>query len=346
MAMRRKPEARRHGTLSAAVGRRAARSTRAVVEAAHPECRLVSPCRTLLDALPSIYDDAALSDVTFVVGQRREIHAHRVVLACVSSKFRNMFTSKHELRWHEKVVPFDEYEPEPFARLLRYLYGQCVDSELTELLHSRGPAAAAAAAAAATAVTAAAVAAAAVHGCPGPLRGRQALRACLRYMCCSEVVVQGLSESFDLLLLASDFDVPDLVESVTSYLVMQVQPSNCCSVWNIARAAGVGPVLERAMHEIASCFEEVATYQDFLELEEEGLEEVMQRDDLQCTEEKVFEALLCWVSHRQQERQQALDHLLPLCRLALIDTVYLQDYVDGNEVTKSRTSQTDREADC
>lgn len=68
------------------------------------DCRLVSPCKYLLDGLPKIYDDAALSDVTFEVGEQRlEIHAHRIVLSMVSTVMRNMFTSKTDARFHEKV---------------------------------------------------------------------------------------------------------------------------------------------------------------------------------------------------------------------------------------------------
>ena len=84
----------------------------------------MSPCRPLLETLPQLYDNAALSDVTFVVGQRRELHAHRVVLAAVSPRFFNMFNSKHEARWHEKVLPMDDFEPESFDLMLRFIYGQ------------------------------------------------------------------------------------------------------------------------------------------------------------------------------------------------------------------------------
>ena len=131
-----------------------------------------------------------------------------------------------------------------------------------------------------------------------------------------------------------EFEVEVLSQAVLSYLIMQVQPSNCCSIWNAANAASYEQLEERCMHEIASSFEEVATYDDFLELEEEALGAVMRREDLQCTEEKIFEALLCWVNYRQAGRQQALDRLLPLVRLPLIDNVYLQDYVEGNSLLR------------
>ena len=46
-------------------------------QAVEQECRLVSSCRSLLDSMPSMFDDASLSDITFVVGRKRELHAHR-----------------------------------------------------------------------------------------------------------------------------------------------------------------------------------------------------------------------------------------------------------------------------
>jgi hypothetical protein len=81
------------------------------------------PCCQLLESLPSLFDDAALSDVTFVVARKREIHAHRIILAMSSSKFRNMFTGKTDARYHERVIPLDD-DPEAFSLLIRYLYGQ------------------------------------------------------------------------------------------------------------------------------------------------------------------------------------------------------------------------------
>lgn len=150
----------------------------------------------------------------------------------------------------------------------------------------------------------------------------------------SEIVFAGAEASFELLHVSKAFLVDDLTESIIAYLMTYVRPSNCCTMWNTSHKALCLPLEERCMDEMATNFEEVATYEDFLKVEEQALEIVMKRDDLQCTEEKVFEALLCWVNHKVSKRQNALDRLLPLCRLALIDTVYLQDYVDGNALLR------------
>ena len=216
------------------------------------ECRIVSPCRPLLETLPQLYDNAALSDVTFVVGQRRELHAHRVVLAAVSPRFFNMFNSKHEARWHEKVLPMDDFEPESFDLMLRFIYGQ-------------------------------------------------------------EIAFSGIDSAWRLLEAATHFEVAELTNATKAYLVMQVTPEVCCAIWNHAHRVRNDELEARCMHEMATRFEEVAQFPSFLELEEEGLTQVMQRDDLACTEEKIFEALLHWVNHRFDEREPAIDRLLPLC---------------------------------
>ena len=242
------------------------------------ECRLVATGRQFMDKLPQLYDNASLSDVTFVVGQqKRQLHAHRVVLAAMSTRFFNMFNSKHEARYHEKVLPLDNFDPDSFDRMLRYIYGQ-------------------------------------------------------------EITFVGIEPAWKLLEVATHFNVEELVGSAKSYLVMQINPACCCTLWNHAKRVQNADLESRCMHEMATRFEEVAQCPGFLEVEEEGLTQVMQRDDLMCTEEKIFEALLHWVNHRLDEREGAIDQLLPLVRLALIDNLYLQDYVDNNRASLSRCS--------
>ena len=243
------------------------------------ECRLAATGNALMDKLPSLYDNASLSDVTFVVGQRRELHAHRVVLAAVSNRFFNMFNSKHEARWHEKVLPLDDFDPDSFDLMLRYVYGQ-------------------------------------------------------------EITFHGIDPAWMLLEVATHFNVEELVEAVKAYLVMQVNPACCCTLWNHAHRVQNTDLESRCMHEMATRFEEVAQCPGFLELEEDGLSQVMQRDDLQCTEEKIFEALLHWVHYRMDEREQCIDKLLPLVRLALIDNLYLQDFVDNNQLLRKSKKAT------
>jgi hypothetical protein len=82
------------------------------------------------------------------------------------------------------------------------------------------------------------------------------------------------------------FDVQELTDSATSYLLDQTFPHNCCSVCNMATLHNCKLVEDRCLQEIASKFEEVATYEDFLQLDEAALKTVMTRDDLQCTGER------------------------------------------------------------
>ncbi len=260
---------------NAGTGRMPARSARST----EPECSLKTNGCQLIDKMPSLYDNATLSDVTFVVGQRRELHAHRVVLAAVSDRFFNMFNSKHDSRWHEKVLPMDDFDPDGFDLMLRYMYGQ-------------------------------------------------------------SIVFQGIDSGSILLEVATHFEVRELMNAVQAYLVAQVNLSTCCILWNRARRLQNGVLEERCMDEMAMRFEEVAQCPGFLEVDEEALSQVMQREDLQCTEEKVFEALLHWVNHRLSEREASVDNLLPLVRLSIIDPVYLQDSVDNNRLLRNSKKAT------
>lgn len=244
-----------------------------------PECRLRTKGHQLLEKMPGLYDNASLSDVTFVVGQRRELHAHRVILAAVSDRFFNMFNSKHDARWHEKVLPMDDFDAVAFDLMLRYMYGQ-------------------------------------------------------------EIVFQGVDPASILLEVATHFEVHELINSIQAYLLHQVNAATCCILWNRAHRIQNKALETRCMDEMAMRLEEAAQCPGFLEVEEEGLTQVMQREDLQCTEEKVFEALLHWVNHRMSERESCIDNLLPLVRLSIIDPVYLQDSVDNNRLLRNSKKAT------
>lgn len=227
--------------------------------------RLVSPCKTVLNGLPKIYDDASLSDVTFRVGkQEQEIHAHRIILSMVSTEFRNMFTSKHDARWHEKVIHFPDDDAKAFATAIQYLYGR-------------------------------------------------------------EIILSGIGAAFALLQIAHVYAIVELIDGCTGYLLSKVAPGCCCAMWNNSQKLECSPVMTRCMAEMTTNFEAVAMHDDFLELEEDGLAELFKRDDLVVTEEKIFEALMYWVRAKRDMRQGgALDRLLPLVRLPLIDNLYLQ----------------------
>ncbi|XP_006006296.3 BTB/POZ domain-containing protein 19 [Latimeria chalumnae] len=82
-------------------------------------------------ALRSLINNPRFSDVRFVVGkERREVYAHRCILACRCEVFHGMF-SQQQLQSGDpqaQLTPFilSSVHPEVFLAVVEFLYTNCV----------------------------------------------------------------------------------------------------------------------------------------------------------------------------------------------------------------------------
>ncbi|XP_039590984.1 BTB/POZ domain-containing protein 19-like isoform X1 [Polypterus senegalus] len=82
-------------------------------------------------ALRSLVNNPEFSDVKFLVGkERREVFAHRCILACRCEVFHGMF-SHHFQRsvvkeWLEEPLVLSEVQPDVFLAVIEFLYTNCV----------------------------------------------------------------------------------------------------------------------------------------------------------------------------------------------------------------------------
>lgn len=75
--------------------------------------------------LGSLVDNPLLSDVLFIVGNekigKKEIYAHKAILASYSEIFKAMFTSGME-ECHSGKVEVKDIKPDIFRNLLQFIY--------------------------------------------------------------------------------------------------------------------------------------------------------------------------------------------------------------------------------
>uniref|UniRef100_A0A8C5DDN1 BACK domain-containing protein n=1 Tax=Gouania willdenowi TaxID=441366 RepID=A0A8C5DDN1_GOUWI len=91
-----------------------------------------------------------------------------------------------------------------------------------------------------------------------------------------------------------------------------------------------------AFHFICENFEEVSLCEEFLQLAEQELADILGQDDLTVTQEStVYQSVLRWINHMPEERQGAISTLLPKVRLGLMDKSYITDNVLNNDVVKT-----------
>lgn len=126
-----------------------------------------------------------------------------------------------------------------------------------------------------------------------------------------------------------------MVDACTGFLSKSIHLDSCVEILNLADSHALLGLRIRAQDFIASQFSQVVQRQDFLELPAESLEAVLQRDDLDVKrEECVFEALMCWLRARPDERYPLLTRLLSNVRLPLLDPAYFVEKVESDELIR------------
>ncbi|XP_029968584.1 kelch-like protein 6 [Salarias fasciatus] len=138
-----------------------------------------------------------------------------------------------------------------------------------------------------------------------------------------------------ILEAASQFQFMRVVDACAEFLSKSMNLENCIGILNLADAHALPGLRARVQDFIATQFSQVVGQQDFLELSAASLESVLQRDDLDVKrEESVFEALMCWVRARRDERRTALARLLSHVRLPLLEPAYFVEKVESDELIR------------
>uniref|UniRef100_A0A8C5G197 BACK domain-containing protein n=1 Tax=Gouania willdenowi TaxID=441366 RepID=A0A8C5G197_GOUWI len=135
------------------------------------------------------------------------------------------------------------------------------------------------------------------------------------------------------------FNVKSLEQTCFEALKDHLCPEKCIGLWQFTRVWYI-PILFQlkyeAFHFICENFEEVSLCEEFLQLEEQELADILGQDDLTVTQEStVYQSVLRWINHMPEERQGAISTLLPKVRLGLMDKSYITDNVLNNDVVKT-----------
>uniref|UniRef100_A0A8C5DEW5 Reverse transcriptase domain-containing protein n=1 Tax=Gouania willdenowi TaxID=441366 RepID=A0A8C5DEW5_GOUWI len=144
---------------------------------------------------------------------------------------------------------------------------------------------------------------------------------------------------FDLMMEVHQFNVKSLEQTCFEVLKDHLCTENCIGLWQFAKSCYI-PILFQlkyeAFHFICENFEEVSLSEEFLQLAEQELADILGQDDLTVTHEStVYQSVLRWINHMPEERQGAISTLLPKVRLGLMDKSYITDNVLNNDVVKT-----------
>ncbi|KAI8511027.1 hypothetical protein Bbelb_119430 [Branchiostoma belcheri] len=125
--------------------------------------------------------------------------------------------------------------------------------------------------------------------------------------------VQHLYHAADLLQL-------DYVrDTCSSYMVRNVERSNCVDLYKFADVFSVKTVMKACLQSIARNFTEIASSEEFCSLSVDQLTEIISHEELDVKEEtRVWEAVVRWVQHNKEDRLQHLPSILPHIRFNLL----------------------------
>ncbi|XP_039609452.1 kelch-like protein 18 isoform X1 [Polypterus senegalus] len=138
-----------------------------------------------------------------------------------------------------------------------------------------------------------------------------------------------------LLIGASFLQLQNVKDACCTFLRERLHPKNCLGVRQFAEAMMCTVLYDASNSFIHQHFVEVSMSEEFLALVAEEILELVGRDELNVkAEEQVFEAVLAWVRHKREEREQHLPDLLAKVRLPLCRPQFLADRVQQEDLVR------------
>lgn len=122
-----------------------------------------------------------------------------------------------------------------------------------------------------------------------------------------------------LLSTACLLQLSSVVTACCTYLSRQLHPSNSLGFALFAEQQNCGSLMKVAMDFTCQNFSQVCRNQEFFLLNPDQLSKLLASDDLNVlSEHEVFEALVTWVQHDAESRNEHVPDLLALIRLPLL----------------------------
>lgn len=161
-----------------------------------------------------------------------------------------------------------------------------------------------------------------------------ALQAIVEYAYTGTILIsQDKVES--LLPAANLLQIKLVLKECCTFLERQLDPGNCIGISRFAETYGCHDLYLAANKYICQHFEEVCQTEEFFELTNKELGNIISSDCLNVvSEESVFYALEAWVKYDVQYRQEFLAELMHCIRLPLLSVKFLTRLYEANHLIR------------
>ena len=143
------------------------------------------------------------------------------------------------------------------------------------------------------------------------------------------------SNAQNLLAAASLFQILPVQRACAKFMETQLDIHNCIGIHYFAEVHNCVALKIKAREFIEKNFTDVCTTEEFMALHFSKLMELILSDELNVDkEEVVMDAVFSWVNHDKHVRKDFLCELLPMIRLNLISSKYMEERVKKNELIR------------
>ncbi|KAG7226670.1 hypothetical protein INR49_001840, partial [Caranx melampygus] len=141
----------------------------------------------------------------------------------------------------------------------------------------------------------------------------------------------------EVLGAADQLMIPGIIQACCVFLENNLSPMNCLRIWRLVDFYNCNELRDKVFSYILQNFEDICLVsQELPELSVQELITIIQSDHLNVKkEDTVFEAVILWIIHLPDQRQNLISMLLPKVRLGLMTPSYLQHAVFGNALVKN-----------
>lgn len=169
-----------------------------------------------------------------------------------------------------------------------------------------------------------------------PLRGVRAniLSAIVEFAYTSKLCVSE-TNVIQLLSAGSMYQMSHIVHACCTFLERQLEPGNCIGIADFAHAHGCYQLYEQAGKYIYTHFSEVSQCEEFLQLSQSQVAQIIKRDELNVRcEIDVYEAVLRWIRHDIDRRSPKHVQLLSAVRCHFLPPVFLREQLERCDILR------------
>ncbi|XP_014225331.1 kelch-like ECH-associated protein 1 [Trichogramma pretiosum] len=151
----------------------------------------------------------------------------------------------------------------------------------------------------------------------------------------------GVSDSTvcTLLCAAMMFQVTHVVDVCCLFLEKQLDPINAIGISNFAEKFSVWKLHESANQYIVHHFSSISQEEEFLQLSTRQLVQLVSSDELDVQEEKdVYNAVLKWVSYKEDDRSPLMESILHSVRCQYLTPNFLREQMKNCDLLKRMPS--------